>query len=78
MLVFEKLAKDFAVVHVHGNNVVPFVAIDNVPTPQIIEITYANRHRYSFQECKEVFPTALDSPNIPGRSDLFLGRFAFE
>jgi hypothetical protein len=72
-----QLRKDFEVVHVHANNGAPFVAIANVPFPQILEVTFANRSRYEFCESFELFPTSIDQPNIPGRPDMFLGRFVF-
>jgi len=75
--VLQKLAADFEVVHVHGNNAAPFVSIGNVPFPRILEVTFANRQRYQFVGCEELFPTSLDRSNICDRADLFLGRFKF-
>jgi hypothetical protein len=67
----------FEVVHVHGNNAWPFFSIGNVVLPKLIEITFANRNYYEFAESNEVFPTALDQPNLPDRPDMRLGCFKF-
>ena len=75
--VLKKLDLQFAVVHVHGNNALPWVALGNVPFPEILEVTYASRARYLFERSNEVFPTALDAPNLPDRPDFYLGCFVF-
>jgi hypothetical protein len=75
--VFKKLSLQFATVHVHGNNALPWVNLGNVPFPELLEVTYASRIRYSFELSNEVFPTSLDAPNIPEKPDLCLGRFVF-
>ncbi len=75
--VLGKLRAVFEVVHVHGNNALPFVNVGNVVLPSLLEVTFANRKHYQFVETNEVFPTALDQPNVPGRPDLRLGCFKF-
>ena len=77
MAVLTKLRAVFEVIHVHGNNAWPFVNIGNVVLPTLIEITLANRSCYEFDETNEVFPTALDRPNLPNRPDMRLGCFKF-
>jgi hypothetical protein len=77
LAVFEKLNRNFAVVHIHGNNFLPLTNIGNVPFPELLEVTYANRSRYEFESTDEIFPTSLDAPNDLKSPDLFLGRFAF-
>lgn len=66
------LDRDFAVVHVHGNNFQPLLSIGNTPFPEVLEVTYANRARYQFERCAETFPTALDAPNDRSRADMTL------
>lgn len=73
----ENLAADFEVIHVHANNASPFVLIGDVPFPQTLEATLANRARYQFIPCCDTFPTALDQANIPGTPDFYLGQFQF-
>ncbi len=75
--VFEKLDKYFATVHVHGNNCGRLRVIANIPLPDVLEVTFASRGRYSFIETRELFPTPLDAPNYPGSADIVLGAFRF-
>jgi hypothetical protein len=76
--VLTKLNRHFAVVHVHGNNFLPWMDLGGVPFPELLEVTYASRNRYEFEPSKEIFPTLLDAPNDPSKPDLFLGRFVFQ
>jgi hypothetical protein len=76
-LVLERLHGDFGAVHVHGNNFLPWISIGNIPFPQLLEVTYANRMRYSLESTDQIFPTGLDAPNDPTKPDLHLGRFVF-
>jgi hypothetical protein len=75
--VLTKLEALFQVVHVHGNNYCPMFSIGGVAFPSLLEVTFINRHRSTFCETKEVFPTSLDQPNNQNRPDFFLGRFVF-
>lgn len=65
----------FAVVHVHANNGGPWQDIGNVPFPSTLEVSFANRSRYKFQENDEIFPSELDGPNSALFPDLYLGSF---
>lgn len=75
--VFEKLSSAFAVAHVHANNCGPLCNVANVPVPDVLEILYVNRARYETTATDEIFPTALDAPNLPSMPDIFLGPFRF-
>lgn len=75
--VFEKLNKHFVPVHVHGNNCCPMVNVCNIPLPELLEVTFASRARYSFAEGNETFPTPLDAPNCPNLPSIMLGTFRF-
>jgi hypothetical protein len=77
LTVMTKLKMLFEVVHVHGNNAHPFVSVSNVMLPRLLEMSLANRRHYLFEETDEIFPTALDQPNLPERPDLHLGCFKF-
>jgi hypothetical protein len=77
LTVLKTLDENFAVVHVHANNALPWANIGNVPFPELLEVTYASRLPYSFKLAEELFPTSLDSPNLPEMPDLYLGRFVF-
>lgn len=75
--VLEKLADHFAPIHVHANNAGKICNVANVPLPDLLEVTFANRSRYSFAASDETFPTPLDAPNLPGVADIALGSFRF-
>jgi FkbM family methyltransferase len=75
--VFEKLDKYFAPVHIHGNNCRMLCNVSNIPLPDVLEITFASRGRYFFEESNETYPTPLDAQNDPNRPDLVLGTFKF-
>jgi hypothetical protein len=75
--VLTKLNETFAVVHVHANNYRPLLAIGNLLFPEVLEVTYASRAKYTFIDCDEVFPGPLDSPNWPAAADYGLGQFAY-
>jgi len=78
--VFKKLTRNFAVVHVHATNGYHgqgVHSIANVMVPHLLEITFANRHRYSLGVTDEIFPGPLDTPSDPGLPDVHLGRFMY-
>jgi hypothetical protein len=75
--VMEKLSSCFVVVHVHGNNYLPYSIISNVPFPEALEVTLVNRDNIFISTSSECFPSALDRPNASSRPDLVLGRFQF-
>jgi hypothetical protein len=75
--VLEKLRHHFEVVHIHGNNSWPLVNVANIALPALMEVTFANRRHYQFAETSEVFPTAIDRPNIPSTPEIYLGCFKF-
>lgn len=72
--VLRKLDRAFQVVHVHGNNCSGYSLVGNVPCPEVLEVTLANREAYGFVEDDGRFPTPLDRPNDPQAADLLLGR----
>ncbi|MGL5168959.1 MAG: hypothetical protein ACRC9K_24020 [Afipia sp.] len=74
-LALEKLNQAFAVVHVHANNSAPWLQLGGVSLPSVLEVTYANRSRYTFEPSQELFPTKLDRPNFAGYPDHYLGNF---
>jgi hypothetical protein len=72
-----KLTRDFAVVHVHGNNNAPIASFGALKVPYVLELSLVSRHHYRLRRSHEEFPTALDAPNSDKRPDLPLGRFDF-
>lgn len=73
----EQLNRHFQSVHVHGNNHSPFVTVHHVAIPDVLEVTFASRRRFSFTDSVETFPTAIDMPNRRFAQDLWLGTFTF-
>lgn len=76
--VFEKLYKNFRVVHVHGNNWNVSHHFKNVVIPDVFEMTFVNVNLYSLEVSNEIFPTALDMPCNPDKEDLHLGTFSLQ
>jgi hypothetical protein len=76
--VFEKLYQTHRVIHVHGNNNLPFVELWGVPVPRVLELTLVNAANFEFERSSEIFPTPLDHPCHPLLPDLFLGSFQFD
>jgi hypothetical protein len=64
-------------VHIHANNYGMIFNVDNIPVPDVLEVTYANRNLYKFKPSDDVYPTPLDQPNNPETPDIFLGTFKF-
>jgi hypothetical protein len=64
-------------VHIHANNYGVIFNVDNIPIPDVIEVTYANRDLYKFKPSDDIYPTPLDQPNNPETPDIFLGTFKF-
>jgi hypothetical protein len=75
--VLDKLRKYFYPIHVHGNNCCGIANICNITVPDLLEVSYASRARYSFVESNETFPTPLDAPNCPKIPSIVLGTFRF-
>jgi hypothetical protein len=76
-IVLRKLNKSFAVVHVHANNYAPMLIAGTAAFPNVLEVTFASRARYSFTETDEEFPNGLDRPNDKDQPDYFLSRFHY-
>ena len=49
------------------------VNVANVALPALLEVTFANRKHDEFAETNEVFPTAIDQPNVPSVPEIHLG-----
>ncbi len=75
--VLDKLSEKFSVIHVHANNHAPLLAIGNLLFPEVLEVTFANRKRYTFVDTDELFPGPHDAPNLATRMDHNLGKFVY-
>ena len=65
-------------VHVHANNYGHWTAIGGIPLPAVLELTFANKNRYTFNDKVTTFPGPLDMPNDPAKADYYLGYFIFD
>ncbi|MCC6717900.1 MAG: FkbM family methyltransferase [Acetobacteraceae bacterium] len=75
--VLGKILAGFALVHVHANNYGAFDVVANVAVADIVELSFASRAMYRFEATDEVFPTALDRPNLKEKPDIILGAMRF-
>jgi hypothetical protein len=75
--VLRKLQEEFFVVHVHANVIGGALLVGGIPFPNVLEVTFASRHYYRYEETDELFPTALDASCDPRLPDLYLGSFKF-
>jgi hypothetical protein len=67
--VLAKLHTTHQLVHQHANNAsMPFWD-GEADLPSVMELTYALRSRYRFEETHEISPGPLDFPNLPGIED---------
>lgn len=73
----EKLTSIFAVVHVHANNYASSTMLNNVHFPNVMELTFVNRHLYNLVPSFEIFPTPIDTPCNPHKPDIHLGAFVY-
>jgi len=76
------LVTNFTVVHVHGNNFGsrkhPNISlIDGFIVPHTLEVTFLRKDRDQFSPSNTWFPTELDSPCCPRKSDIPLSFFSF-
>jgi len=75
--VLSKIREHYIVTHVHANNHCGIVEVAGVTTPYVLEITFANRNMYQFDETDELFPGDLDAPCDPSKPDIYLGSFKY-
>ncbi len=71
--VLRKLDATHQAVHIHANNNGALAIIGGTILPDLLEMTYVRRSDHQFTECRRVFPTRLDMPNMPQAPDYFLG-----
>lgn len=72
-----KLCANHAVFHVHANNWGNYEMIENVPVPDVLELSYIRRDIRPLVASIETFPTSLDVPCHPDRPDIVLGMFRY-
>jgi len=69
---FDKILKDFAIIHIHPNNCSAVLSHGRFEIPTMIEVTFYRRDRVVQADRKLSFPHALDSPNKKQRTDVVL------
>ncbi len=67
---FEKLLKDFVVVHNHPNNYLPAERFGRFELPPLLELTFYNRRRFTPGPHLTQFPSPLDRDNVPSKPTL--------
>ena len=71
-----KINQTHQAIHIHGNNVEISIAIDEMNFPNMIEVTYANRSNYEFEDAEIILPNpTVDLPNIPRYPEIELGNW---
>jgi len=65
-------------VHVHGNNYLDVLWVDNLVVPNALEVTYIRRADVNdnLVKNKRQFPTELDQSNSSDFADIYLGDFS--
>lgn len=71
--ILRKLDATHQVVHIHANNNGALGIIGGTVIPDLLELTYVRRTDHRFQECRRIFPTPIDMPNVTTAPDYFLG-----
>lgn len=61
---FNKLLKQFHVVHIHPNNIGGKVERDGLVVPSLLEFTFLNRSRVTSTRPARTFPHPLDANNL--------------
>ena len=71
-LCFDKLMKDFEIVHIHPNNYLTPINFNNYSIPPLMEFTFLRKDRIKEKFPAKSFPHELDRPNVPNQSDVHL------
>lgn len=75
--VLAKLSKSYAVVHVHANVCGGVSCVAGLVVPNVLEVSFANRSLFRFEDTEETFPGPLDVSCSPMEADIYLDRFRF-
>jgi hypothetical protein len=69
---FDKLLKNFKIVHMHPNNCYKAVSYKEYQVPPVMEFTFLNNNKISSYEPTLKFPHELDRTNAPYLEDVIL------
>jgi glycosyltransferase involved in cell wall biosynthesis len=73
--VWSRLCMTHFPIHLHGNNWGPSFALEDFECPDVLEVTFVSRRRYSPTKEFSLARTELDKPNRSDRCDYDLSRF---
>lgn len=74
--VLAKIHSSHQSIQLSGNNCCGFTILGGVPIPNVIEVTFASRKRYSFKKGNNAKNTGLSTrANYPNRAPLYIGGF---
>ena len=71
-ITFDKILKNFDVVHIHPNNVCAPIKYKEFSIPPVMEFTFLRKDRISERSPCVNFPHVLDGKNVPSMEDLVL------
>jgi hypothetical protein len=77
-LTFQKLLKDFEIVHIHPNNKAGALAQQDIQIPPLMEFTFLRKDRVEAKARTETFPHSLDRKNVQSKADFPLPRCWYE
>lgn len=73
--VLQKLSLTHQAVWVHGNNANKSEIAGGILMPNVLEVTFARKDTYLFENGECMFPMSLDLPNLIRRQDYVLGNW---
>ena len=71
-LCFEKLLKDFEIVHMHPNNYYAPIQFRDYSIPPLMEVTFFRKDCIKEKAFSKNFPHPLDASNVPDKPDVLL------
>lgn len=76
--VFQKILKNFDVVHIHPNNGSKVLTCGGIDVPPAMEFTFLRKDRIGVRRPATTFPNQLDRTNVPDMPDFPLPRCWYE
>lgn len=71
-LCFERLLKDFEIVHIHPNNYLTPINFNNYSIPPLMEFSFLRKDRVKEKSLAKTFPHKLDRRNVLSQTDVHL------
>lgn len=70
--VFDKILRDFTIVHIHPNNCCPIVKMGRFEVPRVMEFTFLRNDYFRPSDRELAFPHPLDYRNVERLPDIVL------